>query len=304
MTGNIRDLVQIFQSQNRTWDQEWLQYFIESNPKVYFLSHKDLSLVGDIRGKSPLEVHNTELVTSAKLGGFGPIRVWIDGDNLLGKKVLEIGCGAGYSGKQIGLLASSYVGIDYSQLALSIARLTSPENCEYFHIADLDHLKEFEGTMDVMISRDFFIHQNFANVIPILRLGSYLLKPGGTISADFWLTRPYGYQPVTHPAKSELDPLYPSCAFLFSMNDIQEAAAETGLTMETITDISDWRRRFVTFRKQGAVKTAPVHKELSLPDLPANSVPATPNTANSRLSKIRFGLAKVLRKAADTISGS
>jgi 2-polyprenyl-3-methyl-5-hydroxy-6-metoxy-1,4-benzoquinol methylase len=275
--GEIRDRVDIFEGQNQRWDREWLEYFIESNPKVYFISSKDLTVVCDVRGKSPLEVHNTTLVTSARLGSMGALRVWMDGDSLIGKNLLEIGCGAGFSGKQLGLLAASYIGIDYSRFALSIARLTSPENCLYYHMSDLDNIAEHAGTVDVMVSRDFFIHQNYANIVPILRLGALMLKAEGVISADFWLTRPYGYQPVTHPATSDLDPLYPSCSFLFSMEDIERAAEESGLAIQDVTDIPDLRRRFVRFRKRGSEQIAgpPEHIELHLPEA-ADQEPSPP----------------------------
>lgn len=296
--SDLRDQIKIYDVQNQRWDQEWLQYFIESNPKVYFVSFKDLTLIGDVRGKTPLEVHNTDLVSSAKLGILGNLRVWMDGDNLIGKNLLEVGCGAGFSGKQLGLLASSYIGIDYSQLALSIARLTSPENCSYYHMSDLERIvANHAETVDVMVSRDFFIHQNYANVIPILRLASLLLKPDGVVSADFWLTRPYGYQPVTHPAHSELDPLYPSCAFLFSIEDIEQVAKETGLAIQSITDIPDWRRRFVIFSKQaGNPDIRPTHIELGSSDLPQATPPKTPRETNKVLETLRAKLSKAYHK--------
>jgi 2-polyprenyl-3-methyl-5-hydroxy-6-metoxy-1,4-benzoquinol methylase len=295
---DLRERIKIFDSQNRRWDQEWLQYFIESNPKVYFVSFKDLTLIGDVRGKTPLEVHNTDLVSSAKLGNLGNLRVWMDGDHLVGKNLLEIGCGAGYSGKQLGLLAASYIGIDYSQLALSIARLTSPENCVYYHMSDLEQIvANHAGTLDVMVSRDFFIHQNYANAIPILRLASLLLKPDGLITADFWLTRPYGYQPVTHPAQSELDPQYPSCSFLFSMEDIEQAARETDLVIQSITDIPDWRRRFVIFSKQtDNANVRPTYVEFPSSNPPEEIPQKPPQETSTIFENLRAKLVKAYQK--------
>ena len=46
------------------------------------------------------------------------------------------------------------------------------------------------GTMDLMVGRFFFIHQNYASATWVLRLASILLGKGGSVAADFWLTNP------------------------------------------------------------------------------------------------------------------
>ena len=49
---------------------------------------------------------------------------------------MELGCGCGNLGKLISRYAAHYLGADYSTLALKIARLVSPLNCSYVHVAD------------------------------------------------------------------------------------------------------------------------------------------------------------------------
>lgn len=232
------------------WDREWLHYFLESPPSVYFVSAPDLEVIADIRGKPALEVYETPLVRSKRLGQQGPLNVWLDGDLLVGKHILEIGCGPGYAGKQLGLIAGSYLGLDYSPLAIHIARLTAPPACTYDCIADLDRILAYAGTRDVMATRHFFIHQNYRNAVSLLTLAAILLKPGGVIGADFFLVNPErSPQPVTHSAKGDLDPSLPSCSFLFSREDIEDAAQETGFAIKEMTDIPRLQRRFVLFQK-------------------------------------------------------
>lgn len=177
------------------------------------------------------------------------MHIWIDGNALVEKKVLEIGCGPAFLGRQLGLVVASYVGIDYSKLALSIARLTSPSNCHYYHLSELDAILTHAGSIDTMVGREFFIHQNYENLIWILHLAGALLKRGGLISADFYEGNPTVPQGVIHPAKSELDPQYVSCGFQYSRDEIEEAAGETGYGVAAITDKPEYQRRFVLFQK-------------------------------------------------------
>ncbi|MFN8455567.1 MAG: class I SAM-dependent methyltransferase [Anaerolineae bacterium] len=170
---------------------------------------------------------------------------------MVGKRVLEIGCGPGFLSKQVAKIAAWYMGIDYSQLALAIARLTSPPNCGYYHLADLAAISQYAGTMDTMVGRNFFIHQNYQNLTWLLALAAILLKPGGLISADFYLGNPAVPQGIVHPARQKLDENYPSCAFEYTVPDITEAASATGFMVESITDNLELQRRFVFFRKAG-----------------------------------------------------
>ena len=185
----------------------------------------------------------------SSLSMVSALNIWVEGQQIVGKNVLEIGCGPGLLGKQLGMVAASYLGIDYSRLALSIANLTSPANCSYYHLSELAGIFSHVGTMDIMVGRNFFIHQNYQNVIWILRLAHVLLKSQGLISADFYLRNPDIPQGVIHPARNDLDEQYPSCGFEFTKEDISQAAKETGFIVENITDNLDLQRRFTYFVK-------------------------------------------------------
>ncbi|MBE7555396.1 MAG: class I SAM-dependent methyltransferase [Anaerolineales bacterium] len=250
--STLLDSIPLDQSLTDRWDREWLTYFLTENPRPFLVDHHHLRLIDNVRRKEAVEIYNTALVSVQGVEGLlslGALGIWVKGADLVRKNVLEIGCGPGFLGKQLGMIAAAYVGIDYSKLALSIARLTSPPNCFYYHLADLSQITQHAGTMDTMVGRNFFIHQNYENLLWILQLAYMLLKPGGLMSADFYQGNPAIPQGVVHLARNKLDPRYPSCAFEFSIQEIEQAAKEAGFTVQNVTDNLDLQRRFVFFIK-------------------------------------------------------
>lgn len=242
-------IIPIDQSLTDRWDREWLHYFLHEDPRPFLVNHENLKIISNLQGKQPAEVYNTSLTAEERLGELRALSIWFEGNHLVDKNLLEIGCGPGFLAKQLAKVAASYVGIDYSRLALHIARLTSPSNCSYYHLSELDHILQHANTIDSMVGRNFFIHQNYRNLIWLLKLASVLLKPGGLISADFYLGNPDVPQGIIHPAHSDLDERYPSCGFEYTRQDIQQAAQATGFSVEAIFDNSDLQRRFVHFIK-------------------------------------------------------
>jgi SAM-dependent methyltransferase len=248
------DLIPLDQSLTDRWDHEWLHYFLTENPRPFLVGHQHLTVIGKVQGKEPVDVYNTCLISVRGVEGLsslGALGIWVNGDDLIGKNILEIGCGPGFLGKQMGKIAGSYLGIDYSKLALHIARLTSPSNCSYYHLSDLSQIARHAGTIDTMVGRNFFIHQNYQNLLWLLELAHVLLKPGGLISADFYQGNPAIPQGIVHPARGDLDKDYASCAFEFTIPEIEQAARETGFLVENVKDNLDLQRRFVFFIKDG-----------------------------------------------------
>ena len=252
------DLQDILPSDTRAdtdrWNREWMHYFTfegQSTTYACFLSHEKLSVAEDLRGMSPAQVFAAGLVEEVGQQKIGPpLRVWIEGDAIVGKRIVEIGCGCGWLGKRLGLVSEFYFGLDYSDLAIAIARGVSPPNCKYAHLSDKATIETIAGTMDTLIGRHFFIHQNYENARWVLQLGTYLLKPGGKISADFYLINRAVEQGVLHPAKSPLDRQHASCAFVFEPGEFDELAEACGLELQSISDRLDVQRRFVLFRKR------------------------------------------------------
>ncbi|MGF6781108.1 class I SAM-dependent methyltransferase [Paraburkholderia sp. GAS334] len=231
------------------WDREWMHYFSTESRYQHLVEYRDLELIDDLGGKTAKSIFNTTMMRTIDGSEIVPLRIWIDGNHLVGKAVVEIGCGCGWLGKQLGAISTRYVGIDYSQFALAVARGTSPSNCQYIHVSRHDELAALEGSFDTMVGREFFIHQNFENSIVVLRMGAFFLKSGGIISADFYEPNPEIEQGVIHPAKSELDPQHASCGFRFNLDEIQELAELCGLTVVDHVDYLPHQRRFVTFEK-------------------------------------------------------
>ena len=232
------------------WDQEWLNYFLTEDPRPFFFGHRVLKPSSDMHHLMPIELYHASLFEVEGFGALPPLCIWASGDALVAKHILELGCGPGLLGKQLGQIAASYLGIDYSRFALQIARLTSPDNCTYLHLSELDVMMRHAGTVDTMVGRFFFIHQNYQNLLWILQLAAMLLKPDGRICADFYLANPEMPQGIVYPAHAELDARFPSCAFTYTIPELEQAAAERGFAVESIMDQIDLQRRFAVFVKK------------------------------------------------------
>jgi SAM-dependent methyltransferase len=235
-------------SLSQRWDKEWITYFLTEDPRVFFLPYEQISRDIHLSPMSAQEVYETHL-SEGNQTSLPALDVWIEGNRLVDKRILEIGCGPGFLGKQLGLFSKAYIGIDYSKLALQIARLVSPPNCHYYHLSEQNAITEHFHTVDTMVGRNFFIHQNYTNFLWILQLAQRLLKPSGVMSADFYLPNPAVPQGVLHPAKSPLDPTYASCAFVYSIAEIEEGAERNGFVIDSTVDKPELQRRFVILRR-------------------------------------------------------
>jgi SAM-dependent methyltransferase len=227
------------------WDREWVNYFLDEDIGPFLMPHTSLSLAADVRGQSARAVHGLHLTRE-----LPPLAIYMAGDQLLGRRVFEVGCGPGLLCKQLGLIAEKVVGIDYSRFALRIARYVSPPTCSYFHSSQDKELEQIYGTFDSMVCRFFFIHQNYRNSLKLLGLARRLLKPGGVVGADFSLSAPNQRPGILLRAKSRLSKRYPSCAFIYTMKEIEELAATTGFTPRETWESAADHRRFVTLVRQ------------------------------------------------------
>ena len=118
------------------WDHEWLRYLSMENKSYQFYFY-DLH-----QSKYRLEQTTEQILgLSAEefyhAGLFKKMRphIWLPGSALVSKVILEMGCGPGMFGRLAGRFAKAYFGIDASKFALSIAKLTSPEQCKYIHLS-------------------------------------------------------------------------------------------------------------------------------------------------------------------------
>lgn len=232
------------------WDREWMTYLSTEAKWPHLLQSSRLKVINDVSQLDRREMFYAVLTQQLDGPMNVALRIWAKGSEVVGKRVAEIGCGAGFLGKQLGLIVDRYLGIDVSQLSLAIARGNSGPACTYLHLGDEEFIRAEFGSYDTVVGREFFIHQNFANAIWVLNLGKALLKPGGVICADFYLPNRGIPQGILHPAKSELDPSYASCAFIFDDKDIEELASLTGHAVVSIQDDLAEQRKFVVFKSQ------------------------------------------------------
>jgi 2-polyprenyl-3-methyl-5-hydroxy-6-metoxy-1,4-benzoquinol methylase len=231
------------------WDREWMTYLATEAKEPHLVRYAALDLAADIQDVDRREVFGTALTRFRNGPLNAALRIWARGDEIVGRNVAEIGCGAGFLGKQLGLICNSYIGLDVSAIAIAIARGNSPSTCTYLHLWERQDIFAEFGKYDTMVGREFFIHQNIENALWITNLGGHLLKPGGVICADFYLPNRAIAQGVLHPAKSPLDEQYASCAFIFSDSEIHEVASHSNLTVESIENDLSEQRKFVVFRK-------------------------------------------------------
>ena len=230
------------------WDKEWMRYFsIHKDYNFYFY---DMDTDNYLLSYSPeriakfgkKEMYFTKLYKNINSG------IWVPGSEVVGKKVVEMGCGPGIFGRIAGRVCNKYFGIDISQFALYIARLTSPKNCQYVHLSNVSALREIAGTMDISVSRHFFIHHNYEDSLWILCFLKDLIKHGGIISADFY------YNPKLIDGvriRCATDPLnedHPSSLFHFNYDDILRLAADSQLEPINIDLIPEIERQFTTFK--------------------------------------------------------
>jgi SAM-dependent methyltransferase len=230
------------------WDKEWMRYF--SSGKDYWFYFYDMSSDTYALGMSPTtiakmspeEVFTTNFYKEIKGG------VWAAGADLVGKDVLEIGCGPGVFGRLSGRFSNSYTGIDVSKFALSIARLTTPKKCRFFHLYDPQGLETLAKSVDICFGRHFFIHHNFQDSLWLLRFLRDLTRDGGVIVADFFCDPKTidGNRRLTSDA--DLQEKYPSALFSFEDDDIKRLAAEAGLRVETIDHRPALSARFAKLR--------------------------------------------------------
>jgi len=245
---NFLDSIPASSEDTERWDREWITYFNTEDPRNFLVDYQRLT-----KNQQTIDNFNKlseeEVLDICVCQDLPPLRIWIPGSDLVNKRVLEIGCGPGFLGKQMGFVAKNYLGIDYSKLAISIARLVSPSNCNYLHISDRKGIVNYANSMDTMVGRFFFIHQNFTNSAWVLKLAHLLLKPGGVVSADFYQANPDIEQGVVFPAKHALSQQYPSCAFEYSESEVQELATQCGFKIANIHRHLEMQRMFVRFEK-------------------------------------------------------
>jgi SAM-dependent methyltransferase len=229
------------------WDREWLNYLFREyqqqlSPYTAYPRHPELP-------DDPVQMMDVSMNDYSTLLAYAP------GSAIRGKSVMEFGCGCGNLGKLLALYADSYLGVDCSRLALAVARLVSPPNAAYVHVNDRDGLARHGSSIDTMVSRFFWIHQNFETGRRVLRIVDPLLKPGACLYLDFFWPNPaeaVGFWRTDvfkiRSPQEELDG-EPSVVFQYSAEDVGQLFEGTPFRVIRQHEHGPSQRRYVVAEK-------------------------------------------------------
>jgi len=236
------------------WNNEWVEY-LRQEWMYQLVPHTEFPERPPLPA-DPMDLLNHSLRRARRGRGGDPefigawsLMIYGDREALENQRVMELGCGCGNLGKLMARYVRSYLGVDYSTLALSVARLVSPENCTYIHVADGDSLTAFAGQIDTVISRYFWIHQNLDLGRQNLHFLEMFLRPGGRVYLDFFWPDPDVQQFITLPAPSPLSKEYPSAQFWYTSEDVQALIQQLPFRLIRETVSLPQQRRYVVLEK-------------------------------------------------------
>jgi SAM-dependent methyltransferase len=223
------------------WNEEWIEYLRRE------WSHQ-LTPYTAYPATPPLPA-TARGVIDLHLGHGGALSLYCDADALAGKRVMEMGCGCGNLGKLLGRYVESYLGTDYSTLALAVARLVSPGNCTYLHVADRRALERFFGTVETVVGRYFWIHQNHELAGCNLDYIARFLIPGGRLYADFYWPDPSAEQAVVFTPDHPLSRRYPSATFRYDRAAVDRLVAGRPFRVLREEVVPGMQRRYVVLER-------------------------------------------------------
>jgi hypothetical protein len=227
------------------WDREWLSYLLREYPQQLspYTAYQRPELPED-----PLRMMDVSM------GNWATLLVYAPASAVLDKQVMEFGCGCGNLGKLIASYARTYLGVDCSRLALAIARLVSPANATYLHVNQVEELTRLSGTCDTLLSRFFWIHQNFETGRRVLHIVEPLLKSGGRLYMDFFWPNPkeaVGFWRTDDRIRSPRQSLdeEPSAMFQYSAPDVEKLLGDLPFRILQQEEHGPTQRRYVVAEK-------------------------------------------------------
>jgi SAM-dependent methyltransferase len=223
------------------WNAEWFEYLKRE-------WDRQLTPYTAFPARPPLPDSPLGMLRHTVGEGTG-FALYADPEALEGKRLMEMGCGCGNLGKLIARYAESYLGTDYSTLALKIARLVSPPNCSYVHVADRAGLEPFFGKIDTVIGRYFWIHQNLKLGRWNLEFLELFLAPGGRLYADFYWPNPALEQGIVFTPDDPLSRAYPSATFRYTREDVERLIAGRPFRILREEISAEMQRRYVVLER-------------------------------------------------------
>jgi hypothetical protein len=229
------------------WDREWLSYLGREYPQQL--------LPYTAFPKRPELPENPLDMIDVSMDGWATLLLYAPGSAIRDKHVMEFGCGCGNLGKLVACYARSYVGVDCSRLALAIARLVSPPNATYLHVNEGEQLGRLSGTCETLLSRFFWIHQNFKTGRRVLRVIEPLLKSGARLYLDFFWSNP---KEAVGFWRTDVDRVLsprgsvdqePSAVFQYSAADVEELFRGMPFRVLQQQEHGPTQRRYVVVEK-------------------------------------------------------
>ncbi|HKI06217.1 MAG TPA: class I SAM-dependent methyltransferase [Thermoanaerobaculia bacterium] len=230
------------------WNGEWLAYLGREWPY-------QLTPYTQFPDKPPLPKDPDGLL-DLSVGLGWKLGLYCDRDALEGRRVMELGCGCGNLGKQIARYVDTYLGVDFSTMALQIARLVSPPNCTYIHVSDREGLGYYRGYIETVISRHFWIHQNLEIARRNLEFLELFLRPGGRLYTDFFWPDPRAEQFVVLKPDEPLSKTYPSAMFQYTPEDVRRLISGRPFRILRETISRKMQRRYVVLEKLESAPSA------------------------------------------------
>lgn len=137
---------------------------------------------------------------------------------LSGKKVLDIGCGAGQVTDYLTQKGIETIGIDFSEELLKIARKNFPSS--KFILADVCEYEQKEH-VDGIITKDVLFHLPDENLIAVLQKFKKLLKPNGNLCIILEMMKETGEQIFVEELDNKYK-IYYNCLTAEKLRDLLE----------------------------------------------------------------------------------
>jgi SAM-dependent methyltransferase len=231
-------------AETQRWNDEWLAY-LRAEWQWQLVPHTAYPL-------TPALPADPKGLLALQLGYGGPLSLYCDADALAGRRVLEMGCGCGNLGKLLGRYVAHYVGTDYSTLALAVARLVSPANCAYVHVADRAGIAPFLGNVDTIVGRYFWIHQNAELAGYNLDFLAGFAAVGARLYADFYWPDPNQDQGMVLRPEDALSRAFPSATFQYTLADVERLIAGRPWRILREEVVPAMQRRYVVLERLAA----------------------------------------------------
>ena len=152
--------------------------------------------------------------------------------SLAGKKVLDIGCGAGQITGYLTQRGIGAIGIDFSEELLKIAKHNFPNS--KFILADICDYEQKEQ-VDGIITKDVLFHLSDENLIQVLQKFRRMLKPNGNLCIIMDMPKEAGEQIFVE----ELDDKYQIYYNYLSPEKLKDLLEKTGFNIENIQLVKD-----------------------------------------------------------------